>query len=184
MKGLNDMVYIILADGFEEVEAIEPLDIMRRCGIDAVTVSLGADIVTGAHGVAVRPDITIDKVDPDKMEALVLPGGAPGYQNLDASPSVHALINHALTGGRYLCAICAAPSILGKKQILSGKNATCFPGFENYLYGANVLNDRVVVDGKIITSRGAGTAADFGFAIASALCGEDKANEIKRTMQY
>lgn len=178
------MVYIILADGFEEVEAIEPLDIMRRCGIEAVTVSLGADTVTGAHGVAVRPDITIDKVEPDKMEALVLPGGAPGYQNLDASPAVHSLINRALADGRYLCAICAAPSILGKKQILSGKNATCFPGFESSLYGANVVDDKAVTDGKIITARGAGAAADFGFAIAKALAGAEKADEIKRTMQY
>ena len=178
------MVYMLFADGFEEIEAIETLDILRRCGIEAAMVSLGGETVVGAHGVRIVPDMMIDEVDVDMMDALILPGGAPGYQNLDMSDAVHSLINTALTTGKYLCAICAAPSILGKKQILSGKRAVCFPGFEKYLYGAEVTGERVVRDGRIITSKGAGTAADFGFEIAACLVGAEKAAEVRKTMQY
>ncbi len=178
------MVYVILADGFEEIEAIEPVDIMKRAGIEVKTVSImETATVTGAHGIPVNADIMINDVTPEAMTMLVLPGGG-GYQLLDASNEVHALINHCITGGKYIAAICAAPSILGKKQILLEKKATCYPGFEQYCYGAEMTGKKVVRDGKIITGRGPGAASDFGFALTSILKDEKTAAELKEAMQY
>ena len=177
------MVYVFLADGFEEVEAIEPIDIMRRAGIEVTTVSLGDAPVVGAHNITVKADIVIDEVNKDDIEAVVLPGGM-GHEKLDASASVHSLINYAVAGNKLVCAICAAPSILGKKQLLFDKKATCFPGYEKYLYGAEVVEDKVVKDGNFITAKGAGAAADFGFEITAALCGRETADKIKAIIQY
>ena len=178
------MVYVTLADGFEEIEAITPIDILRRADIAITTVSISDNLtVTGAHGICVTADKTMSQINPDDMEALILPGGA-GHELLDASNEVHALINHALSNDLYIAAICAAPSILGKKMLLEGKNATCFPGFEQYLYGANAKEEKVVTDGKIITAKGAGAAAEFGFEICSLLKDSDTANALRKTMQY
>ncbi len=177
------MVYVILADGFEEVEAIEPIDIMRRAGVEVVTATLKNKVVTGAHGIPVTADITIDEAEPKKMDLLMLPGGA-GHELLDASNEVHALLNYAVINNIYIAAICAAPSILGKKMILEGKKATCFPGFEKYLYGAEVVSDKAVVDGKIITARGAGAASEFGFAMVELLKDKETADSLRKTMQY
>lgn len=177
------MVYVLLADGFEEVEAIEPIDILRRGGIEVQTVGINGKTVTGAHGITVAADIEINDADMSKAELLMLPGGA-GHELLDASNDVHGMINYALTNNIYISAICAAPSILGKKMILEGKKATCFPGYEKYLYDAEVVTDKVVVDGKIITGKGAGAAADFGFAMLVLLKGQDTADKIRETMQY
>lgn len=177
------MVYVILANGFEEVEAIEPIDIMRRAGIEVATASLGDRVVTGSHNIPVTADITIDEVNPENMDLLMLPGGA-GHELLDASNEVHGLINYAVANNIYISAICAAPSILGKKMILEGKNATCFPGFEKYLYGAQITTAKAVVDGKIITARGAGAASEFGFAMVELLKGKEIADELRKTMQY
>lgn len=177
------MVYVILADGFEEIEAIEPIDIMRRAGIDVVTASLGDRVVTGSHNIPVTADITINEIDPKSMDLLMLPGGA-GHELLDASNEVHGLINYAVTNNIYISAICAAPSILGKKMILEGKNATCFPGFEKYLYGAEITTAKAVADGKIITARGAGAASEFGFLMVELLKGKETADELRKTMQY
>ena len=179
------MVYVLLADGFEEMEAIEPIDIMRRCGIEVVTASvMESKTVDGAHGIKVEADIMIDEADMNKMELLMLPGGGKGHELLDASDNVHVMLNRAAADGKYIAAICAAPSIIGKKQMLSGKKATCFPGFEKYLYGAECVADKVVKDGNIITAKGAGAAAEFGFEIAAVLKGREKAEEIKAQMQY
>lgn len=177
------MVYVILADGFEEIEAIEPIDIMRRAGIEVKTAALQNKVVTGAHNIPVTADIAIDEIEPEKMDLLMLPGGA-GHELLDASNDVHGLLNYALTNGIYIAAICASPSILGKKMMLEGKKATCFPGFEKYLYGAEIVSDSAVVDGKIITARGAGAAADFGFAIVELLKDKAAADALRKTMQY
>jgi 4-methyl-5(b-hydroxyethyl)-thiazole monophosphate biosynthesis len=179
------MVYVLLADGFEETEAIEPIDIMRRSGIDVLTASImPSKTVEGSHGIKVEADIMINEVNTEDMELIMLPGGGKGHELLDASNDVHALLNQALIKGAYIAAICAAPSILGKKQMLSGKTATCYPGFEKYLYGAKYTTDRVVKDGKFITSRGAGTASDFGFEIVSVLKDKKTADEIRGQMQY
>ena len=178
------MVYVTLADGFEEIEAITPIDILRRADIAVTTVSISDNLtVTGAHGICVTADKTMSQINPQDMEALILPGGA-GHELLDASNEGHALINHALSNNLYIAAICAAPSILGKKMLLDGKNATCFPGFEQYLYGANIKKDKVVTDGKIVTAKGAGAAAEFGFEICSLLKGKDTAEALRKIMQY
>lgn len=177
------MVYVMLADGFEEVEAIEPIDILRRGGVEVQTVGVKGKVVTGAHGIPVTADIEIGEVDAESMDLLMLPGGA-GHEILDASNAVHSLISYAVAHGIYISAICAAPSILGKKLILEGKKATCFPGYEKYLYGADITGEKAVVDGKIITGKGAGAAADFGFAMLEILKGKETADKIKEIMQY
>ena len=168
------MVYVMLADGFEEVEAIEPIDILKRGGVDVTTVGVKSKTVTGAHGIEVTADIEINGVEPEKMELLIL----------DASNDVHGLLNYAVANRIYVSAICAAPSILGKKMLLEDKKATCFPGYEKYLYGADVKSDKVVVDGKFITGKGAGAAADFGFAMLAILKDKETADRVKETMQY
>ena len=168
------MVYVMLADGFEEIEAIEPVDILRRGGVEVKTVSItGKKEVIGAHSITVTADMTVNEVEPDKMDMLILPGGA-GHTLLDASNEVHALI----------AAICASPSIIGKKQILSGKKATCYPGFEKYCYGADMVPDKAVKDGLIITGKGPGAAAEFGFMVLTVLKGENTANSLRDEMQY
>lgn len=177
------MVYVILADGFEEIEAIEPIDIMRRAGIEVKTASIKDKVVTGAHNIPVTADIMINEIEPEKMDLLMLPGGA-GHELLDASNEVHGLLNYAVTNGIYISAICAAPSIIGKKMMLNGKRATCFPGFEKYLYGAEICRDKAVVDGKFITARGAGAASDFGFAMVEILKDKQTADDLRKTMQY
>ena len=178
------MVYVMLADGFEEIEAISPIDILRRAGIDVTTVSItDSVVVTGAHNIKVTADTTISQIVPDDMQMLILPGGM-GHELLDASNEVHALINHALANDKYIAAICAAPSILGKKMILEGKKATCFPGFEKYLFGAEITGEKVAVDGKIITGKGPGAAAEFGFELVKVLKDSTSADELAKTMQY
>lgn len=178
------MVYVLLADGFEEIEALEPVDIMRRAGIEVKTVSImNTKTVKGAHSIPVIADIMINEVNTKDMDLLMLPGGA-GFQLLDASNEVHGLINEAVIAGKYISAICASPSILGKKQLLMGKKATCFPGFEQYCYGAEIVHDKAVIDGKIITGRGAGSASDFGFLMVTVLKDHTTAEQLKETMQY
>lgn len=177
------MVYVMFADSFEETEAIEPIDILKRGGVDVVTVGVKGKTVTGSHGVTIITDIGIEEVDPEKMELLMLPGGM-GHEILDASNEVHGLINYAVANGLYIAAICAAPSILGKKMLLEGKKATCFPGYEKYLYGADVVSDKAVVDGKFITAKGAGAAADFGFEMLTVLKNRETAEKVKEIMQY
>ena len=184
-KGSFIMVYVLLADGFEEIEAIEPIDILKRCGAAVKTASvMKTKEVCGAHGITVTADIMINDIVPENCEMVMLPGGGLGHELLDASNDVHGIINYAVANNIYIAAICAAPSILGKKHLLDGKRATCFPGFEKYLYGAEVSSDKVVGDGKFITARGAGAAADFGFELAKILCGKEKADEVKSQMQY
>ncbi len=177
------MVYVLLADGFEEVEAIEPIDILRRGGVSVQTVGVKGKNVMGAHGIIVGADIEIKDVNLEDMELLMLPGGA-GHEILDESNEVHGLINYAVTHGIYISAICAAPSILGKKMLLEGKKATCFPGYEKYLYGAQITNEKAVMDGKFITGKGAGAASEFGFMMLSVLKGQKTADKVKEIMQY
>ena len=177
------MIYVLLADGFEEIEAIEPIDIMRRAKMAVATVGVNDKCIKGAHGIVVEADILIEDVNKEDMEMLVLPGGA-GHNVLDADDRVHELIDYALDNVLYISAICASPSILGKRGLLKGKKATCFPGFEQHLDGAEVVCDKVVCDGKIITARGAGAAGDFGFKIVEELRGKELSDELKKVMQY
>lgn len=177
------MIYVLLANGFEETEAIEPIDIMRRAKMAVATVGLDDILVKGAHGIVVEADILIDDVKKTDMEMLMLPGGA-GHAVLDADERVQALIDYAYEKDLYVSAICASPSILGKKGLLKGKKATCFPGFEKYLDGAEVVEDKAVCDGKIITGKGAGAAGAFGLKIVEVLRGKALSDELKREMQY
>ncbi len=177
------MIYALLVDGFEEIEAIEPIDIIRRAGLNVLTVGVNSEMVKGAHDITIKTDILIEDVNKEDMELLMLPGGA-GHTKLDEDKRVHELIDYANNEGIYIAAICASPSIIGKKGLLKGKKATCFPGFEEYLVGAEVVLDSVVKDGKIITARGAGAAADFGFEIVGLLKNKEVSDGLRGTMQY
>ena len=172
------MIYMFLANGFEETEALCPLDICRRAGLSVTTVGVGGEYITGSHGITVRADITDSEFSDSSPECVILPGGMPGTTNLDASQTVHAAIRAAVENDSLICAICAAPMILGKQGLLRGKNAVCFPGFESYLDGATVSRARVVRDGNTITAVGMGAALEFGLEIVSALVGKDKAAEL------
>lgn len=176
------MVYVLLVDGFEEVEAIEPIDILRRGGVELRTAGVYGKSVTGSHGIQVTADIDIDEVDEKSMELLILPGG-PGHTLIEKSEKAKLLIEKAAADAM-IAAICASPSILGKMGILKGRKAVCFPGFEKFLDGAKISEEKTAFDGNIITGRGAGAAAEFGFMILGALKGQAKADEIKDVMQY
>lgn len=178
------MVYCFLADGFEELEAIAPIDMLKRAGVDVVTVGVTGKNVTGSHNITFVADIEADEVVlTDKIEAVILPGGMPGTLNLEKSEAVQNAVDYAVSEGKFLCAICAAPSILGHKCLLKGKNATAFPGFEKDLEGAVISDKYVCRDGKFITARGAGVAVKFGLEIVSALVSEEKSKEIEKTIQ-
>lgn len=178
------MVYCFLAEGFEELEAIAPIDMLRRADVEVITVGVTGKNVTGSHGITFVSDITADEVVlSDKLEAVILPGGMPGTLNLEKSNKVQKAIDFAVEEGKYVCAICAAPSILGHKGLLIGKEATAFPGFEKDLEGAEISNAYVCSDGKFITARGAGVAVDFGLEIVAKLVSKEKSIELKRTIQ-
>lgn len=173
------MVYLFLANGFEEVEALCPLDLLRRAGVAVTTVGIGGDTITGSHGITVRADIPDTMYRDSKPEMIVLPGGMPGSTNLDRSHTVEMALRAASKNGAYLAAICAAPMVLGKRGYLQGKRAICFPGFEEHLAGATVAAERVVTDGKVITAAGMGVALDFGLALVAALKGDDVAEKLR-----
>lgn len=177
------MVYVFLADGFEIIEALAPVDMLRRAKIDVKTVGVSSEIVTSSCGVGVKCDMTIDEFDFYDVEAVVLPGGMPGTLNLENSSAVQKVIDNANNTNAFICAICAAPSILGHKGLLSGKKAVCFPGFENSLEGCEPSNEYVVTDGKFITAKGAGVCIDFGLEIVKQLRNEELANEIRKSIQ-
>ena len=178
------MVYMFLANGFEEIEALCPLDLLRRAGVEVTTVAIGGDAlkVTGSHGITVLADIDEKDFADEAPEMVILPGGMPGATHLDESVVVDGAIRAALANDAYLAAICAAPMILGKRDLLVGKRAICFPGFEQYLNGATVAAERVVRDGKIITAAGMGVATDFGLALVAALRGKDAAITLRRAV--
>ena len=177
------LVYVMLADGFEEIEALCPVDILRRADIEVKTVSVAQRRVTGAHGIAVEADLVITDIGDTVPQMLVLPGGMPGTTNLDRCPELHALIERTAHADGFLCAICAAPMILGYSGYLFGKRATCFPGFEKYLIGATKCPERVVRDRNIITACGMGAAKEFGLALLGALAGEECAQKIADQIQ-
>ncbi len=177
------MFYVLLADGFEEMEAFAPIDIMRRADLEVYTVGVGAKVITGAHQVPVVADVIDCEVAPDAdCEGIILPGGMPGTLNLEKSASVQRFIDYAVEHGLLIAAICAAPSILGHKGLLNGKKAVCFPGFEEQLLGANVCSDAVMQDGNIITACGAGAAVEFGLKIVEYVSGKAVAEHYKETM--
>ena len=179
------MIYIMLADGFEEAEALVPCDILRRSGLETLLVTVKEEKkVTGSHGISVECDITAEEMKLEEMAMLLLPGGKKGVDNLDEYMKIDELLNYTKDKNRYFAAICAAPSILGKRGFLEGKKATCYPGFEKYLLGAKFTSKKVVIDGNIITASGAGAAYEFAFSIVETLCGKEKAKDIKNEIRY
>jgi len=184
------MVYVLLADGFEEVEALCPVDLLRRGGVEVTTVSINkTNTVMGSHNITVEADTNIravlrDTLIADRIEALVLPGGMPGTTNLDADENVDKMIAIASITDSWIAAICAAPMILGKRGLLDGKKAICYPGFEEYLLGAQLSEKKVAVDGRIITAKAAGCAVDFGLTLLQHLKGLDEANRVKDSIYY
>ena len=178
------MIYMFLANGFEEVEALAPLDLLRRAGCEVTTVGIGGDMIVGSHRIAVQADIPDTMFRDARPEMIILPGGMPGTKNLDASRTVDTALRAAASSGAYLAAICAAPMVLGKRGYLEGKTATCFPGFEEHLAGATLAQNgvRVVTDGKVITAAGMGVAVEFGLALVRALKGDDAADALRRAV--
>lgn len=178
------MIYVFLAPGFEEIEALAVVDVLRRAELDVLTVGVGEDFVIGSHQIPVACDIAEKNLILDeKVEAIVLPGGMPGTLNLEKSEAVQKAIDWATENEKLVCAICAAPSILGHKGLLNGKNSTCFPGFEDELFGAEISKDYVVKDGNIITARGMGSAIEFGLQIAEVLTTKENAQKIRASLQ-
>ncbi|MDR3266033.1 MAG: DJ-1/PfpI family protein [Tannerella sp.] len=172
-------VFLFLANGFEETEAIATIDVLRRGGLDVTSVSISdKNEVTGAHDIPVIADKLFTEVDFSTGEMLVLPGGMPGAANLNAHAGLKALLKQYVAEGKKLAAICAAPLVLGGLDLLQGKKATAYPGFEDTLRGATLVKDAVVKDGNIITGRGPGFALDFGLAIVEELQGKAKAGEV------
>ena len=178
------MVLVFLANGFEETEAVAPIDILRRNGKKVVTVGVGEEVITSAHGITVVPDVTeLDIALSDEIDMIVLPGGMPGTLNLEKSRTVQDSIDFCAANGKYIAAICAAPSIIGKKGLLKGRKATCFPGFESFLEGAQFTGAPVEQDGNIITARGAGVAIEFGLKLAEMLSGKPASDKIRESMR-
>jgi 4-methyl-5(b-hydroxyethyl)-thiazole monophosphate biosynthesis len=178
------MVYVFLANGFETVEALACVDILRRAEIETVTVGVNYPEITSSQSIPVRCDEIDSKIGLyDDIEAIILPGGMPGTVNLEESQIVRDFIDFAVKKDILIGAICAAPSILGKMGLLAGKRATCFPGFEKYLEGAEYTGNSVETDGKIITGKGMGVAVDFALEIVAALRGRELADRINKAIQ-
>lgn len=178
------MIYVFLAKGFEEIEALTVVDFLRRAELEVFTVGIGSKIVTGSHNIPVFCDLDESEVTPnDAIDAIVLPGGMPGTLNLEGNKTVNDFIDFCSQNDKWICAICAASSILGHKGLLKGYTACCFPGFEDELEGANVSDDFVCVDRKIITAKGMGSAISFSQAITGQLADEYTADRIKASLQ-
>ena len=178
------MVYVFLAKGFEELEALAPVDILRRAGIMVKTVGVTGKRVSGSHGISVNCDITINDAVFDQLDGIVLPGGLPGTTNLEENETVHKFIDYAWDNNKIIGAICAAPMILGHKGLLHGKNATCYKGFEKELSGARIIDRPAVRDGNIVTGWGAGGALDFALLYLEAISdNEELAKKIARDMR-
>lgn len=176
------MIYVFLADGCEEVEALTPVDILRRAGQDVRTVGVGGKTVTGSHGITIVCDLSEDQTDPGEMEMVVLPGGMPGTLNLEKSDTVRFCVQYAVKTGKWVAAICAAPSILGHMGLLKGRAAVCYPGYEGEL-GAEIAEGPVVVDGNFVTARGMGVSVQFGLRLVELLAGSALADDLCESLQ-
>lgn len=178
-------VLVFMADGTEEIEALTVVDLLRRAGISVETVSISDEsYITGSHNIKVGVDTGISSVSIDDACMIVLPGGMPGTNKLMDCEKLSGWLHEFARKGKYLAAICAAPSILGVNGLLEGKKATCFPGFEDKLLSAHYECKPVVVDGNIITSRGLGTAIEFSAAIITCILGEEAADSILEKIVY
>lgn len=176
-------VYVFLAEGFEEIEAITPVDMLRRAEISTLTVSISdSKIVKGAHGIAIEADLSFEEVDFTTAKAIVLPGGLPGSTNLAQHEGLLQAIKAQYDAQKWVCAICAAPTVLSKAGILEGKNVTCYPSFETYMPEINHSSETVIVDQNIITSKGPATAAAFAMEMIERFVSKEKATEVASGM--
>lgn len=176
-------IAIFFAEGYEEIEALAVVDVCRRLKLEIDMVSItGEKTVTGAHGIPVGMDKLFDEVDCAEYDMLVLPGGMPGTKNLEAYEPLMAQIDAFYEGGKYIGAICAAPSIFGHRGMLKGRKACCFPNFESHLEGAEVTAGPVEIDGNVVTSRGMGTAIDFGLAIGGLFVEQEKVDALAKSI--
>jgi protein deglycase len=177
-------VLIPLAHGCEEIEAVTVIDILRRAGIEVITAGLTDGPVCASRGTVLVPDTTLDAALNHDYDMIVLPGGMPGSEHLQNDTRIIDLLQRMATAGKYVAAICAAPMALHAAGLLQGKHATCFPGVLDRLPGSHLyLNDAVVVDGKIITSRGPGTAMDFALTLVELLAGPAERNAVEAALQ-
>lgn len=177
------MYYIFLASGFEETEALATLDVMRRAKLDVQTVGVTSECVTSSRKVTVKADIMPDNVDYQNIDGVILPGGMPGTLNLEKAECVTDCVKYCFENNKLVAAICAAPSILGHMGILKNKKATCYPGYENDLLGAQHTGMHTTVDGNIITGKGAGCSVEFGAAIVSHELSKAVADKVLGDMQ-
>lgn len=176
-------ICIFLAEGFEEMEAMFPLDVMRRGGLNVKTVSVtGKQTVVSSHQVPVVADMLFEEVKSEDVEMIVLPGGLPGATNLDAHEGLDKLIMEFAAAGKPMAAICAAPMVYGKRGLLKGKKATCYPGFDKYLEGAEYTGNMVEKADNFILGKGPAAAPEFGFAILEHFAGTEKVEEVKKGM--
>ncbi|MBQ8475259.1 MAG: DJ-1/PfpI family protein [Clostridia bacterium] len=182
------MVYLFLAEGFEEIEALTPVDLLRRADIEVCTVGIGDTDVCGAHGITVKADIdeatALYYLEEKGAEMIILPGGMPGSTNLDKSETVDDFLCYARENGTPYAAICAAPFVLGKRGMLENKKAVCYPGFEDELRGATIVNEGTVRDGNTVCGRAMGSAIDFALQIITLLRGSEAAEKIKKAIIY
>lgn len=177
------MIYLFLADGFEEIEALTPVDVLRRGGKDVCTVSItDSKTVTGARKITVTADKTLSEIDENDGEMFILPGGLPGADNLENCDALCKILVNANKKGKYVAAICAAPKILGKLNILNGKNAICYPGYEDALLGAKIADIPVAVDGNVVTANGMGSSIEFALTLLSLV--SDKADSVAKGILY
>lgn len=178
-------IAVFFGTGYEEIEALTVVDICRRCGLEVETVSIMEEsVVTGSHGIPVQMDKVFAQADFSEYDMLVLPGGMPGTKNLEAHEGLMEQVDAFYAAGRYIAAICAAPSIFGHRGILKGRRACSYPSFESHLEGAEVTPGPVEISGHVVTSRGMGTAIDFALAIAGIFCGGETAREMAEKIVY
>ncbi len=176
-------VYVFFADGFEEIEALTAVDVLRRAGRNVKIVSVTPDeIVRGAHGVSLLCDVNFDNCDFYDAELLLLPGGMPGAATLGEHEGLCKLLVDFSSKGKPVAAICAAPMVLGKLGLLKGKKATCYPGFEQYLEGAECTGEPAVRDGNVVTGKGPGASMEFALTVVELLAGKEKASELTEAM--
>ena len=181
--GGTPRVLVPLAPGFEELEAITIVDLLRRADVEVVTAALGSNPVVGSHDIAVRADRALDEVAGEEFAMICLPGGLPGAQHLREDPRVLELLRRHAARRAYTAAICAAPSALAAAGVLAGRRATSFPGFLDASSGATLSESAVVVDGTVVTSRGPGTALDFALALIAELKGEEARDRVAARLQ-
>ncbi|MDF2613229.1 MAG: hypothetical protein K0S71_1015 [Clostridia bacterium] len=175
-------IAVYFAEGYEEIEALSVVDVLRRAEIEVVMTGISGISVKSARGITIGMDTTIEDLNHEDIDMIVLPGGMPGVSNLEKSELVMQNIKEFKIRGKWLAAICAAPSILGKLGLLKGEKATCYPGCEKYLDQCSYVDERTVISNKVITGKGAGTALEFAFTLLEIISGKPTADKIKKAM--